>query len=86
MNFIGEACALKLIYPLRYFNDIWYIYISGEEGVSRARMVAFSRCPFEFSPLNKLAEKACALNTSILNPLRHIDDNWKTYISALDVS
>ena len=39
---------------MRYFDFIWYTYISGEDSVSHARMVAPSSCPFELSPLDKL--------------------------------
>ena len=55
MIFIGESlCAQKLLYPLRYFDDIWYVDISGQGGVSRARMVAPLSALFELSPLNEL--------------------------------
>ena len=39
---------------LTYFANIWHSYISGEDGVSHARMVASSSFPFELSPFNKL--------------------------------
>ena len=36
---------------MRYYDDIWYTYISGQDGVSHAIMVA---ALFEFSILNGL--------------------------------
>ena len=54
MNIIGESlCAQLLLYPLRYFDDIWYTCISGQDGVPHARRVAPHCWPFELSPLNE---------------------------------
>ena len=36
----GSLCAQYLLYPLRYFGDIWYSCISGLDGVSPAKLVA----------------------------------------------
>ena len=61
MNLIGESlCAQLLLYPLSHFNDIWYTYISGENGMSHARMVAPLSCPSDLSPLNKLDREKLA--------------------------
>ena len=55
MNFTLESlCAQWLLYPLRYFNDIWYTYSSGQDGVSYAIMIALSCFLFEVSPLYEL--------------------------------
>ena len=43
--------AITLI-PSRYFGDIWYAYISGQNDVLRALMVTCHH--LELSPLNKL--------------------------------
>ena len=39
--------------PFEIFYDIKYKYVSGQDGVSRACMVAPLCCPFELSPLNQ---------------------------------
>ena len=55
MNFIGESlCAQKLLYPWRYFDDILYACITGQDSVWLARIVALPCWPFELSPLNEL--------------------------------
>ena len=42
--------------------DIWHTCISGQDGVSHARMVAPLCCPFELSPLNDFkGQSLCAL-------------------------
>ena len=45
---------LITLIPFEIFANIWHSHISGEDGVSHARMVASSSCPFELSPFNKL--------------------------------
>ena len=50
----GSMCYQYLLYPLRYFDDIWYTCISGQDGVSRSRMVALLCLAFELSFLNEL--------------------------------
>ena len=36
MTFKGKPCVLHNLYSLRHFNDIWYGYILGQDGVSHA--------------------------------------------------
>ena len=64
MNFKGKACELNNSYTLRDILLIFGIHISGEDGVSHARMVASSNCPFELSPFNKLdrGKLVCSMN------------------------
>ena len=40
--------------PFEIFDDIWYTFISSQDGVSHAVMVVPPCCPFELSPLNEL--------------------------------
>ena len=40
--------------PFEIFNDIWYTYMSGQDDLWRARMVAPAFYTFELSPLNEL--------------------------------
>ena len=51
--YIERLCAQYLLYPLRYFDDIWYTYISGQDEMSRAIIVSPPGCPFELSPFNE---------------------------------
>ena len=37
---VESLCNQKLLLPLRYFDDFWNTYMSGQDDVSRARMVA----------------------------------------------
>ena len=62
MNFIGEClCAQILLYPLIYFNDIWYTYIPGQDGVPRARMVAPLAVLLSYLPCTSvIGESLCA--------------------------
>ena len=48
----GTLVRLITLLPFEYFDDIWYTCISGQDGVSRARMIAFPCFHFELSPLN----------------------------------
>ena len=41
------------IIPFEIFSDIWYTYISGEDGVSYTRMDAPPSYAFQLPPLNK---------------------------------
>ena len=50
----GKFVRSITLIPFEMFDDNWYTYISGQEAVSRARMVAPPCCPFELSPLNLL--------------------------------
>ena len=55
MNFRVESlCIQKISYYLRYFDDIWYTYMSGQDNVLHARIVAPPHYPSELSPLNEL--------------------------------
>ena len=49
----GKLVRQISIIPFEIFNDIWYTYISGEDGVSYARMDAPPSYAFQLSPLNK---------------------------------
>ena len=40
--------------PCEIFYDIWYTYMSGQDNVTHAIMVALPCCPFGLSPLNEL--------------------------------
>ena len=58
---LNELYRGKLVHSItligfetRYFDDIWCTYISGQDDVWRAKMVAPPCYPFEFSPLNEL--------------------------------
>ena len=60
-----KASALVNSNPLKYFDDIWYTYLSGQDGVSRAITVALPCWRFELSPLYELyIWKVCALSNS----------------------
>ena len=49
-----KACALYNSYCWRYLDEFWYTYISGQDNVLRAGMVAPPCYPFKLSPLNEL--------------------------------
>ena len=52
----GKLVRSITLIPFEIFDDIWYtyIYISGQGGVLRAKMVALPYFLFELSPLNEL--------------------------------
>ena len=49
----GRLCAQLLLYQMRYFDDIWYTYISAQDGVPRVGTVAPPSCPLELNILNE---------------------------------
>ena len=64
MNFIRESLCAQYLYTLRCFDDNWLTYISGQEGVSRERMVAPPCCSLRYLHEPTLEWEACALNNS----------------------
>ena len=50
----GKLVRSKTHIPFEIFDDIWYTCISGQDDVSRARVVALLCWPFELSPLDEL--------------------------------
>ena len=59
-------CSITL-YPLRYFDDIWYACISGQDEVSLARIVAIPYWSLESFLLNEFYRGSlCAQNCNNL--------------------
>ena len=70
-----KACAL--LYPLRYFDHIWYTYISCQDDVCMQEWLPPSLSFCVFAPQWTLLWKACSLNNSytlwdILVPLNEL--------------
>ena len=53
---------------MRYFDDIWYSFISGLYNVSHAKMTATPCYTFELSPLNQLYRRELVSSIIVIIP------------------